>query len=171
MKLCGLWALHCVICFLVGYGRQSCLCCLWFQWCLVLICVSLFFLLVVCCVVLCLGNVSYEIWSGVEKWRNKIDTTLSSLLMFVVFESWTVSLASRFSRFNFKGCSLVMVGKNDHLPWTTFLLETLHFCCTMCFKGRNVGLDANDRDQLRKTMKCYRGFMNDMCDKLMLGGK
>jgi len=37
-----------------------------------------------------------------EKWRNKINTMLNSLFMFVVFEIWIVILASRSNRLNFK---------------------------------------------------------------------
>ncbi len=52
-----------------------------------------------------------------------------------------------------------------------FLLEALYFHCTMVFSKRDIGIGTNDKDQSRKMMKHYKGFMSSLCGILMFGGK
>jgi hypothetical protein len=41
----------------------------------------------------------------------------------------------------------------------------------MVFSKRDIGIGTNDKDQSRKMMKHYKGFMSSLCGILMFGGK
>jgi hypothetical protein len=52
-----------------------------------------------------------------------------------------------------------------------FFFGNLVFPLHHGFHKKDVGINADDRDQSRKMMKHYRGFMSGLCGILMFGGK